>query len=122
MCAVKFFLVIQAIYILPAATFKGLHVCRKTYIIENTFPVEWISEVAKAFTSGIIRQFIGWENNCFWYWYVNIYSKSIVEELFISTPPKGIVDNSSTPDSRVFKVGTIERDILANAVNNNCVR
>src|SRR4051794_9662656 len=112
MCAIKFFLIVQAVYILPAATFKWLHICRKAYIIENAFPIQRICEIAKAFTGGIARQLMRRENNCFRYWYFNIYCKSIIEKLFISTPPEWIIDNSSTSDCCIFKICTIERDIL----------
>src|SRR5438045_9041546 len=119
MCTVKFFLVIQAIYILPATAFKRLHVCRKANVIENTFPIERISKIAKAVAGGITRQLVGRENNCFGDWYFNIHREGIIEEFFICTPPEWVIDNSGTSYSRVFKVGTIKWNILANAIYNN---
>ena len=58
-----------------------------------------------------------WQQDGFWNRDTNFYSKCIIEEFLIGTPPERVVDNGCTRNGGIFNKSTVKCYILGNPVN-----
>jgi len=92
-----------------------------TDVAENSLPVQWILEVAHGTlgrTLGVllVRKDDGGRNSN-----AQLGSERVVEELVISRPPEGIVDDDGTVKGSVLQKGAIEGDVVRDAVDDDGV-
>src|SRR2546423_7215889 len=101
----------------PSSAGKGFHIGRKSNIVEDALPIEWIGEIGKRLIAGIVGMFFRRQDHGFRNRYTDLCGQTIVEKFFVCTPPEWIVDDSGTGECGIFQIGTVKRNVLRNAVD-----
>src|SRR6185369_12301688 len=106
----------------PAASVKRLDECRKSYVINDTVPIQRVFEVSERFRYYALFVLLLWEQDRFRNSDPQVGGQRVVEELVIGVPPEWIVDYFCAAKNRALQIRSIERHLVRYPIDNRIVR
>src|SRR5215469_2427023 len=113
----KLFWRVYFVNMFPSTARMWLQECRKSHVLEDLLPVEGKDQVSHRLLGSVrrvllVRQDDGGGNRD-----PQLRRQGIVEKLIVGAPPECIIDDNCSGEDRIFQVGSIKRDVMRNAID-----
>ena len=111
----------HVVHVAPSATIHGLQKSMLSHIGEDAVPIQGIFQVAHGAAGGAFRMLLVRQDDGGRHGYAQLGGQRVVEKLVVCRPPERIVDNERAVESGMLEKGTIEGDVVGDAVHNHRV-
>ena len=112
--------VVALVHVLPPAAVRRLHEDRELQVVEDLLPVD-PQHVAERLRLGVGGVVLVRKENGARHGHVDRLGHEVVEELVVGRPPDRVVHDADARAGGALQVGPIERDLVADAVEDQVV-
>src|SRR5262249_32630455 len=105
----------------PAAPIERLDERGQAYVVEDAFPVEWIFKISQRLSNNALLVFLLRQQNRLWNGDAKISRQRVIEELVVSVPPEGIIDDLRSAEHCTLKISSVERHLVRDSIDDHVV-